>query len=252
MDVFGPFLPLLWSPELMMRASAMGDYLRYQSAFPPHLSEFIILVASRLWSQQYEWSLHSPIALQAGVDPAVVEAIAEGRRPSQMSEEQEILYDFSTELIESGSVGDETYARTLARFGEKGVIDEEGITGYYTFLAMVIDVESRRPKISNVVGGLSGPAIRPIAVRMVYECRQAVRIPIIGMGGIAEARDVLEFMIAGATAVQVGTANFVDPLIWPKLLDGLQDYMRRHRIDRISTLVGTLDTTARDREWISS
>jgi dihydroorotate dehydrogenase (NAD+) catalytic subunit len=121
-----------------------------------------------------------------------------------------------------------------------------------TFLAMVIDVESRRPKISNVVGGLSGPAIRPIAVRMVYECRQAVRIPIIGMGGIAEARDVLEFMIAGATAVQVGTANFVDPLIWPKLLDGLQDYMRRHRIDRISTLVGTLDTTARDREWISS
>ena len=121
-----------------------------------------------------------------------------------------------------------------------------------TFLAMVIDVESRRPKISNVVGGLSGPAIRPIAVRMVYECRQAVRIPIVGMGGIAEARDVLEFMIAGATAVQVGTANFVDPLIWPKLLDGLRDYMTRHRIDRIDSLVGTLDTRAREREWISS
>ena len=121
-----------------------------------------------------------------------------------------------------------------------------------TFLAMVIDVESRRPKISNIVGGLSGPAIRPIAVRMVYECRQAVRIPIIGMGGIAEARDVLEFMIAGATAVQVGTANFVDPLIWPKLLDGLRDYMTRHRIDRIASLVGTLDTRAQDREWISS
>jgi dihydroorotate dehydrogenase (NAD+) catalytic subunit len=121
-----------------------------------------------------------------------------------------------------------------------------------TFLAMVIDVESRRPKISNVVGGLSGPAIRPIAVRMVYECRQAVRIPIIGMGGIADARDVLEFMIAGATAVQVGTANFVDPVIWPKLLDGLRDYMARHRIDRLASLVGTLDTSARDREWISS
>jgi dihydroorotate dehydrogenase (NAD+) catalytic subunit len=121
-----------------------------------------------------------------------------------------------------------------------------------TFLAMVIDVESRRPKISNVVGGLSGPAIRPIAVRMVYECRQAVKIPIIGMGGIAEARDVLEFMIAGATAVQVGTANFVDPLIWPKLLDGLRGYMERHRMDRIASLVGTLDTSARDREWISS
>src|SRR5213596_1114430 len=89
-----------------------------------------------------------------------------------------------------------------------------------TFLAMAIDVETRRPKISNIVGGLSGPAIRPIAVRMVYECRQTVKIPIIGMGGIADARDALEFMIAGATAVQVGTANFVDPLIWDKLLDG--------------------------------
>ena len=105
-----------------------------------------------------------------------------------------------------------------------------------TFLAMVIDVETRRPKISNVVGGLSGPAIRPIAVRMVYECRQAVKIPIIGMGGIADARDALEFMIAGATAVQVGTANFVDPFIWPKLLDGIADYMRAasHRAHRRS------------------
>jgi len=113
-----------------------------------------------------------------------------------------------------------------------------------TFLAMVLDVETRRPKISNVVGGLSGPAIRPIAVRMVYECHQAVRIPIIGMGGIAEARDALEFMIAGASAVQVGTANFVDPLIWSKLLDGIKDYMERHRISRISDLVGTVDTGA--------
>ena len=89
-----------------------------------------------------------------------------------------------------------------------------------TFLAMAIDVETRRPRLSNVVGGLSGPAIRPIAVRMVYECRAAVRIPIIGMGGIASARDVLEFLIAGADAVQVGTANFEDPGIWPKLLAG--------------------------------
>lgn len=113
-----------------------------------------------------------------------------------------------------------------------------------TFLAMVLDVETRRPKISNIVGGLSGPAIRPIAVRMVYECRQAVRIPIIGMGGITEARDALEFMIAGASAVQVGTANFVDPLIWSKLLDGIKDYMERHRISRISDLVGTVDTGA--------
>jgi dihydroorotate dehydrogenase (NAD+) catalytic subunit len=121
-----------------------------------------------------------------------------------------------------------------------------------TFLAMVIDVESRRPAISNVVGGLSGPAIRPIAVRMVYECSQRVTIPIIGMGGITDARDVLEFMIAGAAAVQVGTANFVDPLIWPKLLAGLTDYMQRHGIERLADLVGTVDTRARDKEWIAS
>jgi len=121
-----------------------------------------------------------------------------------------------------------------------------------TFLAMVIDVESRRPKISNIVGGLSGPAIRPIAVRMVYECRQTVNIPIIGMGGIADARDALEFIIAGAAAVQVGTASFVDPYIWSKLLDGISAYMERHQIARISDLVGTVDIRAKDKEWISS
>src|SRR6187431_2049215 len=121
-----------------------------------------------------------------------------------------------------------------------------------TFLAMVIDVETRRPKISNIVGGLSGPAIRPIAVRMVYECRQAVKIPILGMGGIADARDALEFIIAGATAVQVGTANFVDPLIWSKLLSGIRAYMERHEISRIADLVGSIDTRSKDKEWIAS
>src|SRR5206468_13030899 len=102
------------------------------------------------------------------------------------------------------------------------------------------------------MGGLSGPAIRPIAVRMVYECRQAVKIPILGMGGIADTRDALEFMIAGATAVQVGTANFVDPFLCPKLLEGMRDYLTRHGIDRIRDLVGSLDIHARDQEWISS
>ena len=121
-----------------------------------------------------------------------------------------------------------------------------------TFLAMVVDVETRRPAISNIVGGLSGPAIRPIAVRMVYECRQMVRIPIIGMGGIVEARDALEFIIAGATAVQVGTANFVDPFIWPKLIDGIGAYMQRHGIHRVADLIGSLNTQAQDKEWISS
>jgi len=121
-----------------------------------------------------------------------------------------------------------------------------------TFLAMVIDIETRRPKLSNIVGGLSGPAIRPIAVRMVYECHQMVKIPVIGMGGIADARDALEFMIAGAAAVQVGTANFVDPFIWPKLVSGITEYLERHQIHRVADVVGTMDTRAREKEWISS
>jgi dihydroorotate dehydrogenase (NAD+) catalytic subunit len=133
-----------------------------------------------------------------------------------------------------------TSVASFARAAEDAGADAVSLVN--TFLAMVIDVETRRPKISNVVGGLSGPAIRPIAVRMVHECRQTVKIPIIGMGGIADARDVLEFIIAGATAVQVGTANFVDPFIWPRLLEGIREYMERHDVERIADLVGTLDT----------
>src|SRR5712691_3394427 len=143
-----------------------------------------------------------------------------------------------------------TDVASFARAAEEAGADAVSLVN--TFLAMVLDVETRRPSISNVVGGLSGPAIRPIAVRMVYECRQAVKIPIIGMGGIADARDALEFIIAGATAVQVGTANFVDPYIWSKLLDGISAYLTRHQIARISDLVGTVDIRTKDKEWISS
>ncbi len=112
-----------------------------------------------------------------------------------------------------------------------------------TFLAMAIDVETRRPKLSNVMGGLSGPAIRPIAVRMVYECRREVKIPIIGMGGIMNADDAIEFILAGANAVQIGTANFADPFVWGKVLDGIAGYMTRHRVGRIADLIGAIDTT---------
>ena len=143
-----------------------------------------------------------------------------------------------------------TDVASFARAAEDAGADAVSLVN--TFLAMAIDVETRRPKLSNIVGGLSGPAIRPIAVRMVYECRQAVHIPIIGMGGIASADDVLEFLIAGAAAVQVGTANFVDPFIWNGLLDGLRAYMERHRIARVSDLTGTLDTTRKEKAWISS
>lgn len=143
-----------------------------------------------------------------------------------------------------------TDVASFARAAEDAGADAVSLVN--TFLAMVIDVETRRPRLSNIVGGLSGPAIRPIAVRMVYECHQAVRIPIIGMGGIASTTDALEFMIAGASAVQVGTANFVDPFIWPKLLKGIEEYFERHGVREVGELVGTVDTRSREKEWISS
>jgi dihydroorotate dehydrogenase (NAD+) catalytic subunit len=134
-----------------------------------------------------------------------------------------------------------TDVASFARAAEDAGADAVSLVN--TFLAMAIDVETRRPKITNVMGGLSGPAIRPIAVRMVWECFQLVKIPIIGMGGIMDARDAIEFMLAGATAVQIGTANFTDPFVWTKVLDGLKDYMRRHNVSRISELIGAFDPT---------
>jgi dihydroorotate dehydrogenase (NAD+) catalytic subunit len=133
-----------------------------------------------------------------------------------------------------------TDVASFARTAEDAGADAVSLVN--TFLAMAIDIETRRPKLTNGMGGLSGPAIRPIAVRMVYECAQAVRIPVIGMGGIATAEDALEFLIAGASAVQVGTANFVDPFVWPKLLDGITAYLKRHRIERVVDLVNTVQT----------
>ncbi len=134
-----------------------------------------------------------------------------------------------------------TDVASFARAAEESGADAVSLVN--TFLAMAIDVETRRPTITNVLGGLSGPAIRPIAVRMVWECAQVIRIPIIGMGGITDARDAIEFMLAGATAVQIGTANFVDPFIWTKVLTGLDAYLERHHVDRASDLIGAFDPT---------
>jgi dihydroorotate dehydrogenase (NAD+) catalytic subunit len=135
-----------------------------------------------------------------------------------------------------------TAPAAFARAAEEAGADAISLVN--TFLAMAIDVETRRPRLSNVLGGLSGPAIRPIAVRMVWECRQEVTIPIVGMGGIMDARDALEFILAGASAVQIGTANFVDPFVWGKVLDGIAGYMTRHGIDRLQDLVGAMDASA--------
>lgn len=111
-----------------------------------------------------------------------------------------------------------------------------------TIVGMSVDVNTRRPRISYGTGGLSGPAIRPVAVRMVYEVRRAVRVPLIGIGGIASVGDALEFIIAGATAIQIGTANYYDPLVTMKVIEGLSTYCDSSGIDSIGALTGSLIT----------
>jgi dihydroorotate dehydrogenase (NAD+) catalytic subunit len=110
-----------------------------------------------------------------------------------------------------------------------------------TFLAMAIDVETRRPRLSNVTGGLSGPAIKPISLRMVYEAARVVKIPILGLGGIVTPEDAVEFLIAGATAIQVGTASYADPRATERLARGLESWCRGHNIEKVSSLTGTLE-----------
>jgi len=136
----GPFVPLLRSPEFMSRLQKTGEYLRYQNALGPKLTEFVILLTARQWTQQYEYVTHLPLALQAGVKPEVADAIREGRRPAGMAAEEEAAYDFCAELRLNQSVSDATYARAVSRFGERGVIDMIGVVGYYTTLAMVMNV----------------------------------------------------------------------------------------------------------------
>lgn len=109
-----------------------------------------------------------------------------------------------------------------------------------TLLGMAVDVERRRPYLSTITGGLSGPAVRPVAVRMVWQVAHAVKVPVIGLGGIMNGRDALEFMLAGATAVEVGTANFIDPAVTVKIIDYMEDYCSRHGIDDISEIIGVI------------
>ena len=138
-DISGPFVPLLRSPEVMNRARAMGDYLRFRSSLPPRLSEFVILLTARRWTQQYEWHAHQPLALQGGLRGEIVKAIADGRRPDAMAEDEDAVYTLWDEVQRNQSVSDATYARAVAKLGEQGVIDVLGITGYYTMLAMVMN-----------------------------------------------------------------------------------------------------------------
>jgi len=154
-EISGPFVPMLRSPEVMSRARAMGDYLRFKSTLPPPLSEFVILLTARRWTQQYEWNAHAALALQAGVRQDIVADIAEGRRPERMTDEQDTIYTLLDELHRNQRVSDATYARAIAKVGEAGVIDALGITGYYTMLAMVLNT-ARTP-----LPGGAKPALSP-------------------------------------------------------------------------------------------
>jgi dihydroorotate dehydrogenase (NAD+) catalytic subunit len=126
----------------------------------------------------------------------------------------------------------------FARVSEEAGAD--AVSCINTLLGLVVDVEARRPRLAFGTGGLSGPAIRPIAVRMAWQAARAVKIPVIGIGGITSASDALEFLIAGCRAVQIGTANFVDPGVYDRVRAGLEDYLRRHGLDDINRVVGTL------------
>jgi 4-carboxymuconolactone decarboxylase len=138
--VDGPFVPLLRSPEFMNRLQKMGEYLRYNTNLGSAVSEFIILITARQWTQQYEWDSHVGLAMKAGVTPEITGAIAEGRRPVGMSSDQETVYNFCTELLQNKCVSDPTYERALKRFDEQGVIDITGICGYYSLLGMIMNV----------------------------------------------------------------------------------------------------------------
>ena len=127
----------------------------------------------------------------------------------------------------------------IARAVEAAGADAVSLTN--TFLGMAIDVEKRKPMLSTITGGLSGPCIRPIAVRMVWQVVNAVQVPVVGLGGIASGRDAIEFLLAGATAVQIGTANFVDPQVTVKAIDYIEDYLKRHQITSVRELIGGME-----------
>ncbi len=122
----------------------------------------------------------------------------------------------------------------------KGVeaVGADSVSLINTLLGMAINVEKRKPALSTITGGLSGPCVKPVAVRMVWQVFNAVKIPVVGMGGIMNASDAIEFMLAGATAVQIGTANFIDPTVTIKVIEGIKDYMIRHKISDVKELIG--------------
>src|SRR5262245_11358409 len=135
----GPWSVLVRSPELMGRVRGLSDYVRFNSALPPRLSEFVILITARQWSQAYEWNAPYPLAVKGGLNPEIAKAIGDGRRPHGMAEDEEALYDFCTELLQNRSVSDATYARAVEKFGERAILDSIGLMGHYSLIGMVLN-----------------------------------------------------------------------------------------------------------------
>ena len=139
-ELVGPFIPLLRSPEYMSRLQRVGEYLRYKTNLGSNISEFIILIIARHWTQQFEWYSHESLALKAGIKAETIKAIAEGHRPAAMTPDEEMVYEYINELLLNQSVSDSAYAKVVTRFGEQGVIDITGLCGYYTSLGMLMNV----------------------------------------------------------------------------------------------------------------
>lgn len=153
--VFGPFVPLLRSPELMNRLQKVGEYLRYQSSLQTRVNEFVMLIVSRQWTQQFEWCMHYPLALKAGVQPETLDALADGRRPAGMAPDEEIAYEVCDELARTHGVSDATYRRAVDTFGERGLLDMLGLIGYFSTVSMVMNVARTPPLQGTTVTPLS-------------------------------------------------------------------------------------------------
>lgn len=152
--VKGPFIPLLRSPELMDRLQKVGEYLRFKSSLEPRISEFVMLVVSRHWTQQFEWAVHVPLALKAGVQRETVDTLAHGARPAAMAKDEAVAYDFVDELSRNKGISDATYRQALGQFGEGGVIDLLGLVGYFTTVSMVMNVAHTPPPLASGVAPL--------------------------------------------------------------------------------------------------
>jgi len=153
--VFGPFIPLLRSPELLNRLQKVGEYLRYQSALETRINEFVMLIVSRQWTQQFEWCMHYPLALKAGMKQEVLDALAAGRRPPGMAEDEEIAYEVCDELERTRGVSDATYRRAVDCFGERGVLDMLGLVGYFSTVSMIMNVAHTPPQKETAVTPLA-------------------------------------------------------------------------------------------------